>query len=62
MVAGADALFEERLDVFMEKSMNEIREFALRERRNFDEVCLNLLVLYIDTIAHFNYVDSRTCR
>ena len=33
-----DALFLERLDTFMEKSLTEIKAFAEREMRPYDEV------------------------
>ncbi|KAL5485969.1 hypothetical protein ACEPAI_7013 [Sanghuangporus weigelae] len=35
-----DALFLERLDVFLEKSLNDLREFARRECRDFEQIRL----------------------
>jgi len=38
MASGNDPFFIERLDIFMEKCLNDIREFALREQRSFEQV------------------------
>ena len=33
-----DALFLERLDIYLEKSLDDLREFARREGRDFEQV------------------------
>lgn len=37
-----DLLFEERLDVFLLKNLKDVRDFAAREGRPEDEVCVLL--------------------
>lgn len=36
-----DPLFDERLDVFLRKSLTDVQDFAKREGRPFDEVRLS---------------------
>jgi len=37
----SDGLFLERLDAFMEKTLNDVQAFAVREDRTFEEVRTN---------------------
>lgn len=52
MASGNDPLFIERLDVFMEKFSKEICEFALREQRSFEQVCITKIKVSRTTPTH----------
>ena len=40
MTSQTDPLFLERLDIFMEKCLTEMRDFARREERDLEQVCI----------------------
>ena len=52
-----DGLFLERLETFMEKSLADIRAFAGRENRPFDEVCIPFTGT--STIIHLPFSQIR---
>jgi len=48
-----DELFLERLETFMSKALDDVKAFAQREGRTYDEVCFHPPLLCYPTTTRF---------